>query len=50
MNKDYEDAYALIQGMMHNHYPWGSEHVPIEKASQNEEYIKLVSLTILTLK
>lgn len=32
MNKPYDEAYALIEDMVHNYYQWGSECALAEKA------------------
>lgn len=42
MNKPFNDAYALVKNMAHNHYQWGSERTPIEK-SQSKGGINEVS-------
>lgn len=32
MSKPFNDANALIENMVHNHYQWGSEHILVENS------------------
>ncbi|XP_058759534.1 uncharacterized protein LOC131632822 [Vicia villosa] len=40
MDKEYADAYALIESMAQNHYQWGSERAPSERISGEKSSAK----------
>ncbi|XP_058766221.1 uncharacterized protein LOC131639782 [Vicia villosa] len=40
MDKEYANAYALIESMTQNHYQWGSERTQSEKTSEEKSSTK----------